>query len=158
MELWQGRATQSTSAMLCVESQQVGVSLWGSHLCAWLEQAFWETVRPAGVGIMQRLGCRLNADWKERFLFNYSCFLLSFSSSKASHIPLPVLHQICVLLFNCNCTHVRLCLYSFTHKFFLLSLYIVICMYVFSTDHLTMNNQLVCSSLARTTCHVPSFP
>lgn len=107
---------------------------------------------------MQRLGCRLNADWKERFLFNYSCFLLSFSSSKASHIPLPVLHQICVLLFNCNCTHVRLCLYSFTHKFFLLSLYIVICMYVFSTDHLTMNNQLVCSSLARTTCHVPSFP
>lgn len=32
------------------------------------------------------------------------------------------------------------------------------CMYVFRVDHLTLDNQLLCSSLEKATSPTPSFP
>lgn len=54
---------------------------------------------------------------------------------------------------------VTACIYLFTYlyipKYNLLSPYKVTCMYVFRTDYLALDNQLVCTSLGRATAPVP---
>lgn len=43
-------------------------------------------------------------------------------------------------------------------KYNVLSVYNVVCMYVFRADHLTLDNQSVCSSLGKATSLAPNFP
>jgi hypothetical protein len=66
------------------------------------------------------------------------------------------LHQLLLQAF----IHVFInfvCLYTHIPKYFLLMLYTISCMYIFRIDHLAVDNQLVCSSLGRTTSLTSGF-
>ena len=56
------------------------------------------------------------------------------------------------------CVYVCVCVYIYTPKYKPLSLYNVLCMYVFRTHHLALDNQMVCSLWGKPTFLDLSFP
>lgn len=95
------------------------------------------------------------------FFYFWGCnliatFLPSHSCSKPFLIPLPDSFKFMISFFiNCYCMHVYICLYIHIAKQNLQSSHNATCMYIFRSDHLILDNLLVCSSLGKTTSPAP---
>lgn len=89
------------------------------------------------------------------FLSNwFEIIIIRCPSSLFSLQSLPFIPPHCCSnrwLFFTNCYCMLICIYTYILKHNLFSLYIVNPMYIFKTDHLALDNQLMCSSLGKTT-------